>query len=67
MGPNCALRLLNSIDGGPMATGKVVGRSYVVDVTYSKDGDPDCRWSGLRRDTYRLSNGKFTNTSQTIK
>ena len=67
MGRNCALRSLTTIDGGPEATGKVVGRSYVVDVTYGKDGDPECFWTGLRRDTYRVSKGKFTSTSQTIK
>jgi hypothetical protein len=39
----------------------------VVDVTYGKDGDPECSWTGLRRDKYRLSKGKFTSTSQTIK
>jgi len=67
MRPPCALHDLGTIDAGWQATGKVAGRSYVVERPYTKGSEPSCCPTGQQRETFRLSGGKWTSSVVVVK
>lgn len=67
MRPPCALHDLGTIVAGWQATGKVAGRSYVVERPYAKGSEPSCCPTGQQRETFRLSGGKWTSSVVVVK